>query len=1051
MASAQTTSFAGTEPGLVGYWPMTDVDQNLDGIVQGGITSVSTFAPSTSLNFDFETDSAWTNAEYLQNGDTNWWNPIAPYGNRAMIVRFNTKSQTITGFKPGVPYTLSFYAAQRSGSYGGQTLQFKLDGNVIGTVTPDSDSYKLYRLPDFITDAGSHLLEIVPAVSGDRSAYIDALAFNVGDPIGRNLDFDGSGGWTFENTTAGVDSAIIGNGSPFWQPNAISGSQAAQLRGKMSQTISGFDESTFYTLSFYAANRGGQHSGQTIQIKLGDNVIGTLTPGSESYKLYTFSGISPGTGSHVLSFVSQVSGDKTVYIDSVKLDAVDRTTVKTAVVSYIPQFVNASFETGAASTGSNPWAYQPSDATWTWSGSVGQAKPGGGFLGGGDNPPDGGQSAYFQGSSGISQNISGFADGQLYDLSFKMRGRNGYNQNPMTMSVYMDGKELGSYLNTTQRQWQTFVIRNLSPGAGTRGFTFYAHNYGGGDMGIVLDDIRFAASLDPVPAPPGQPVLSRGPKNSYTAFTMEFGGMQVGLQVYFDGSVNIISGDIFGGGFNRFVQDLESAYKRTAQAFTSAYNTVANGITDTYEAASQAVEQAINKVQEAANNVVKAVVGGLKKAGNAIKKFFNYYVDGSTIYFDPSGIGTYVAGNPMAITGSDGSFEFTLPENPSGQLVGYGGTITATAQPNDAVFTAVATASVVSPLTTLVNYQVRSGLDLSTAVTTIDAALGLPATYDLNANGTMENALQGDEDAALAYAAEVKVYILAQETAALLSGSPGAPSKTVLMTNAFATLANVLQTSNGTYDFTSASNINSLIQATASASNITIDNSLSSGGATVIARLQQAIEGLSNNNATAPGTLEFLQNVAVYQRIAGGSVASQLTAAGNGSISISSVTANVTSTNLTVWAANTTIGNLRPPVLTLVTDANAPTQHTVAGVGQPNYIDFPVTVAGTSSSLLPISVSYSTSDDSAVAARGDYTATNGTLTWAPGDTSTKYIRVPVGTGSLIDISKQFNVTISNPANSILEYTTTVATIDYSIFNTTTTLVTSQSTATAFSP
>jgi hypothetical protein len=67
----------------------------------------------------------------------------------------------------------------------------------------------------------------------------------------------------------------------------------------------------------------------------------------------------------------------------------------------------------------------------------------------------------------------------------------------------------------------------------------------------------------------------------------------------------------------------------------------------------------------------------------------------------------------------------------------------------------------------------------------------------------MDNALTGDPEAALAFAGEVKVYILAHETAALLSSRPGAPSKTVLMTNAFASLANVMGSSNTTYDFTS--------------------------------------------------------------------------------------------------------------------------------------------------------------------------------------------------------------------------------------------------------
>ena len=127
---------------------------------------------------------------------------------------------------------------------------------------------------------------------------------------------------------------------------------------------------------------------------------------------------------------------------------------------------------------------------------------------------------------------------------------------------------------------------------------------------------------------------------------------------------------------------------------------------------------------------------------------------------------------------------------------------------------------------------------------------------------------------------------------------------------------------------------------------------------------------------------------------------------------------------------------------------NAPTPQVVTGVGQLNYIDFPVTACETSSSLLPISLNYETNNNSAAAAPGDYTATNGTLTWAPGDTSTKYIRVPVGTGLLVEISKQFSLSISNPANPVFEYTTTVATIKYSVFNTSTSPVTTQSTDTA---
>ncbi|MFM7316810.1 MAG: Ig-like domain repeat protein, partial [bacterium] len=232
---------------------------------------------------------------------------------------------------------------------------------------------------------------------------------------------------------------------------------------------------------------------------------------------------------------------------------------------------------------------------------------------------------------------------------------------------------------------------------------------------------------------------------------------------------------------------------------------------------------------------------------------------------------------------------------------------------------------------------------------------------------------------------------------------------------------------------------------------ISLGSSLANGAASVISNVTKSIENLALNNATAPGTLEFLQKTAAFHRVSGGTVAGQLAGAGNGSISITDVVSNVTLANLSVWANATTIGNLRPPVVTLVADANLPTPHVIAGAGQTNYIDFPVTVSGTSSSLLPISVQYTTSDNTALVSRGDYTPANGTLTWAPGDTSTKNIRVYIGTGSFVDIAKVFNLNISNPSNSILEYSTTAGTIDYAVFNTTTSIATSNSTVTALSP
>ena len=464
MARAQTAIFAGSEPGLVGYWPMMDVDHQLDGTVYGGISSVPTTSMA-SFNADFETGSGWafteTTAGYgsfiVPNGSV-YGNPISPGGMQAVMLR-GAMSQTISGFTAGVPYTLSFYAAQRAG-FANQTVQIKMDNTVIGTITPDSIDYKLYRLSDFIPGAGPHVLTFTSQNSGDRSIFVDRIAFTAGDPIGINLDFEGSDGWSFSETTPGLDyGAYAPNGSYWGNNNAVSGNRAIALRGSMWQSLSGFSAGASYTLSFYGALRMSTGA-QTVQILMDNEVIGTITPSSSAYTLYKFPGIQPGAGIHTLKFVSQVSGDHTVFIDNLTLNSDDPKPIKSAIIHPPPQFFNNSFESQISGNSQ----YAPSGTSWTFSNNTfGICKNGQVFLSGGDNAPDGSQAAFLQINSSISQTISGFGTGQLYDMTFKMRNRYGMNANPLSLIVSMDGVELGTYLNSNGEKWQTFTIKEINP------------------------------------------------------------------------------------------------------------------------------------------------------------------------------------------------------------------------------------------------------------------------------------------------------------------------------------------------------------------------------------------------------------------------------------------------------------------------------------------------------------------------------------------------------------------------------------------------------------
>ena len=87
------------------------------------------------------------------------------------------------------------------------------------------------------------------------------------------------------------------------------------------------------------------------------------------------------------------------------------------------------------------------------------------------------------------------------------------------------------------------------------------------------------------------------------------------------------------------------------------------------------------------------------------------------------------------------------------------------------------------------------------------------------------------------------------------------------------------------------------------------------------------------------------------------------------------------------------------------------------GTGGPNNATFTVTLSGTPSSLTPISVDYTTVNDTATAG-SDYTATAGTLTFAVGET-TKSIVVPIITDSLAEPNETFTVTLSNSPDATI--------------------------------
>jgi RHS repeat-associated protein len=88
-----------------------------------------------------------------------------------------TISQNVQGFAGGVPYTLSFYAAQRRYSNtGGQDFDVYLDDTLLGTYRPYSYSYTNFSV-SFTTTPGAHTIKFVGRGSSgaNLTALIDAV------------------------------------------------------------------------------------------------------------------------------------------------------------------------------------------------------------------------------------------------------------------------------------------------------------------------------------------------------------------------------------------------------------------------------------------------------------------------------------------------------------------------------------------------------------------------------------------------------------------------------------------------------------------------------------------------------------------------------------------------------------------------------------------------------------------------------------------------------------------------------------------------------------
>ncbi|HEY9509543.1 MAG TPA: DUF642 domain-containing protein, partial [Verrucomicrobiae bacterium] len=162
----------------VSFWVVSQ-NPNLSFELPGIGSGNHSYGPSGG-SWTFSSNSGDNGSGIVANGSA-FGNPNAPQGTQAAFVQSHGKvTQTLTGFAPGTNYTITYSAAQRSGSsqHGGESWNVTVDDAVIKNNNPGPTSYTTYTA-NFIASSATHTLSFVGTdlAGGDNTVFIDNVRF----------------------------------------------------------------------------------------------------------------------------------------------------------------------------------------------------------------------------------------------------------------------------------------------------------------------------------------------------------------------------------------------------------------------------------------------------------------------------------------------------------------------------------------------------------------------------------------------------------------------------------------------------------------------------------------------------------------------------------------------------------------------------------------------------------------------------------------------------------------------------------------------------------
>jgi len=293
----------------------------------------------------------------------------------------------------------------------------------------------------------------------------------------------------------------------------------------------------------------------------------------------------------------------------------------------------------------------------------------------------------------------------------------------------------------------------------------------------------------------------------------------------------------------------------------------------------------------------------------------NSYLTGAKVFFDANFNGIQDEKEPLTISNVDGSFnlDVSLPEfdkNNSGEiepdegrLVVTDGINTATYLPQQTALTATPDATVVTPLTTLMQKMVAQGINPNEAEIKVKAAFGVPSTIDLTAYDPLQAITQNDPNGLAVYAPHIQVQNVVVQTTILISGI-SANSKTDIADRIISTIANQIQS--GAVDLTNPAQLQTIIQSAATQLQAQKASDLAPEVAKIIAEGNQRVRAIASSNLPLS---EAATKIAEVQQVEQGEVAKDLQQVAAGNKTIQEAIAENTGTSLDAQIQSASVNN----------------------------------------------------------------------------------------------------------------------------------------------